>query len=58
MADFSNYTGKLNMILQLEVLNVSFEIGAVLGCREEIWGIRGEPVVGEGSQLSRRDKLW
>jgi hypothetical protein len=56
--DFSNHTGKLNGILQLEVLNISFEIGAVLSCREEVWGFRGKAVVGEGSKLSRRNKLW
>jgi len=56
-SDFSNQTGKVNVVLQLELLNVSFEIGTVLGCREEVWRLRGIAVIREGSKLSRGHKL-
>jgi hypothetical protein len=56
--DFSNHTGKVHVILQLEVLNVSSEICAVLGCREEVWRLRGLAVTREGSKLSGGHKLW
>ncbi len=50
--DVSNHSGEVDVLLKLELLDVSLEVSAVLGCREEVWRIRSVSVIGEGSKLS------
>jgi hypothetical protein len=48
---------EVNVEQELELLGIAVEVGAVLGCKEEVWRLWGIAIVGEGCQLTRRDKL-
>jgi hypothetical protein len=45
------------MIPKLELLGISFEVGTVLGYKEEVRRLGGVAVIGERSKLARRYKL-
>lgn len=55
--DAGDGDGELDVFLELELLDVSLEIDAVLGCRKEVRRIRSVAVIGESGKLSGRDEL-
>jgi hypothetical protein len=55
--DLCHSCREINVGQELELLGIAFEVGAVLGCKEEVWRLWGIAIVGEGCQLTRRDKL-
>jgi hypothetical protein len=36
---------------KLELLAVSFEVGAILGGEQEVWRLWSVPIIGEGGEL-------
>jgi hypothetical protein len=55
--NLSHRRGETDMWQQLEQRGISLQVGAVLGCKEEIRRLWVISVIGEGGELSRRDKL-
>ena len=55
--DFVDSCREVNVFPKLELLGISFEVGAVLGRKEEVWRLWGVAKIREGGKLSGRDEL-